>query len=124
VLAIQIVPLFPDAYDSVQSLPVLLTVLSTLVDRYGPSKLGLHWLDLAIRIGNNQTYADLLSSVPVSRMMATWKDGLDTFRTRRRRYLLYTEASRIETRESANDNDANSVENGLTFESDAELQID
>lgn len=88
-------PLFPDEYQSTQSLPILLTVLSTLVDRYGASTLGLRWQELAIRIGNNQTFTDLISGTPVSRIMSTWSGGLAEFRQRRRKYLLYSDPSRF-----------------------------
>jgi len=86
---IHLIIIHPESFNSNQSLPIALTLLSSLLDVYSPAELGVSNQGMNIRIGNDKVFPQLVNKVPVMDIVDGWQSDTDQFFLRRKKYLLY-----------------------------------
>ena len=86
---IQLVATSPDRFNASQSLPMAVTILSSLLDLYTPDTLGVSISGMNIRFGRNETYTQILNKTSAPTVVESWKQGLNDWLVRRRKHLLY-----------------------------------
>jgi len=88
-VGVQLVAIHPEAFNSTQSLPFSLTLLSALLDLYSPQQLGISAQGMNIHFGNDKVYQALLKKVSVPDIVEEWKSEINSFKLRRAKYLIY-----------------------------------
>jgi len=86
---VHLIAIHPESFNTNQSLPIALTLLSSLLDVYSPDDLGVSIQGINIRIGNDRVFPQLVNKVPVMDIVDGWKNDTDQFQLQRKKYLLY-----------------------------------